>query len=174
MTSSGISSPLSIISLAILPNSVPRLTLSRSTSPVDICFTPKFFLSMLHCVPFPVFVVITCVLVFHSGSLTHLHKAAQTQSISEAQRQLLNQSSSPQNDMLQHQQLHQQPQRKQDEPCSCGFICARTQICKDLHKIEISCAMSKTSLADDLDDLCLDTNLEKGDLVCIKKQVDDR
>ena len=51
--SSGISCPLSIKLEAVFPNSVPFLISARSTSPVEIWFSPYFSIIMSLCVPLP-------------------------------------------------------------------------------------------------------------------------
>ena len=52
-TSSGTSSPLSMIALALRPISVPACTAARSMSPVDSWISPRLAAISLACVPLP-------------------------------------------------------------------------------------------------------------------------
>ena len=51
--SSGISCPLSMKLAAVLPSSVPFLISARSTSPVEMWFSPYFSIILSLCVPLP-------------------------------------------------------------------------------------------------------------------------
>ena len=53
ISSSGMSWPLSMYPLAVFPSSVPFLISLRSTSPVEICPSPYFSISLSLWVPFP-------------------------------------------------------------------------------------------------------------------------